>query len=275
MSTGAGSRPGGRRSAGRGARQDRLQLPERPGKRTSSKVRSRIRTPRNPKRVQLSAEWPRKWSCPDRRERCPKGLGVIGQRRRPGGASLLAFPAPLPLVKKCVAGLDRGAGRFKERTRPGGAWRCAPRSRNGWCAARPGTGQGRATATDRGLRRERPAFGGNGQGRERETGRSVQLVPGRAHQDARARRERHWRSRRQRVRTGRKGWTVLERQRRPGGASPALPSSCEEMRGRPRSRRGPIPGEDVCNANGQSLALTLWRSVATTEPQQRRRDKDG
>ena len=126
LSTGPGSRPGGWRSAGRGARQDRLQLPERPGKRRSRKFQSRTRTPRTPKGLKLSAASSRTWSCPDRRERCPKGLGVIGQRRRPGGASLVAIPAPLPLVKECVAGRDRGAGRFKERTRTGGGWRCAP-----------------------------------------------------------------------------------------------------------------------------------------------------
>ncbi len=138
---------------------------------------------------------------------------------------------------------------------------------------------GLETTIESGLLCGRPAFGGKGQDRERETGRSVQLVPGRAHQDARARRERHWRSRSPRVRTGGKGWTVLERQRRPGGASPdaipALPSSCEEMRGRPRWRRGPVPGEDVCCGNGQSLAFTQWQNVATTEPQHRRRDKNG
>lgn len=126
LSTGAGSRPGRWRSAGWGARQERLQLPERPGKRRSSKVQSRIRTPRTPKGLKLSAASSRTWSCPDRRERCPKGLGVFGQRRRPGGASVVAIPAPLPLVKKFVAGRDRGAGRSQERTRIGGAGAAGP-----------------------------------------------------------------------------------------------------------------------------------------------------
>ena len=134
LSTGAGSRPGRWRSAGRGARQERLQLLERPGRRTWSKVRSRIRTPRTPKGLKLSAASSRTRSCPSRQGGCPKGLTVPGRQRRPGGASLVAIPSPLPLVKKCVAGLDRGAARFKERRdlqAPGAARQVAKRLQRG------------------------------------------------------------------------------------------------------------------------------------------------
>ena len=93
------------------------------------------------------------------------------------------------------------------------------RSTDGSSSARswsPRIRQGRAAEIDSGLSCGRPALRGKGQDRERETGRSVQLVADHAHQDARAGREGRCRSRARRGRTGRTGWTDAGRRRRPG-----------------------------------------------------------
>ena len=233
-------------------RLDRLQLLERRGRPASSRKVASIRAPRTPMAVQLSSVSSRTWSCPDRRKSCPKGLSGNGGRRQPW-----CDPWPFPVVKRRGVGVDRGEGRFQERRGTGGAWRCRPGSRSGNVGQLVNR-QDRAAGIESGLRRGRPAFGGKCQERERETGRSVQLVADRAHQDARARREGRCRSRGPPVRTLLKGWTGAVRQRHPGGGSldaiAALPPSCEEKRGRPRSRRWSVPGED---ANWRRLALRV------------------
>ena len=183
----------------------------------------------------------------------PKGLGSVRAATAARRASVIAIPA---LTSSCEE--LRGRPRSRRGPVPGddANWRRLARparraERQRRSARQPARSGG---GIESGLRRGRRAFGGNGQGRERETGRSVQLVADHAHQDARARREGRRRSRGRRVRTLMKGWTVAGRQ---GVQAPpamvrslALPC-CEETRGRRRSRRGPVPGED---ANWRRLA---------------------
>lgn len=177
MSTAAASRPGCRRSAGRGApgpaaaagktwkagiEQDRVQDRSAADSEAAGTVPGIVKD----RRLSTSAE-----TMPD----------------APTAQALVRSLSPRPCEEKRGRPQSRCATVRGEQA----ACRHLALSSSGTqsVSAQVGNGRGWETMIESGLCREGPASGGNGEDRGCETGRGVQLVAGGACQDARARRE--------------------------------------------------------------------------------------